>query len=418
MRSPRRHNTPDQIAQFQRNNAALLDRAEQAVADPAVRRAIDTLIANAAPSVTGQPPINRVLLALQTLNDDRALTDVETFDGWRVRGRRVMRGQTALRVLPADTDPATLRAQPDGTRPTIVMLPVFDISQTTDLRDTDPVLPDAAPRVAPEAGGPARRAQSSTAPSVNSSTALHTVIADLRARGFTFERTGQLVRADGVARRVFLPPHLSDAQTTDALRRLLTVLDQDDDRNPPRARVALTAPGALVPASSQQAPASTGNAPTRQHASEFARPRDAASPRGAVTAAGDSPAVPPAAPAAANTLGELPAEFATQWPDAARLIDRSRRLTPTQTQVLGLYESERDDTAVDRAQREVIAAAVDAERDDAYRIAMATPAGLAAVAVVMRDKISSRTFDTLISAWAQLLGELDFGSTTSVPSGE
>ncbi|EWM19661.1 hypothetical protein [Kutzneria sp. 744] len=68
-----------------------------------------------------------------------------------------------------------------------------------------------------------------------------------------------------------------------------------------------------------------------------------------------------------------------------------------------------------RAQREVIAAAVTAERDEAYRIAKGSPAGLAALALVVRDLITDASCQLLLQPWEQLLGGPLLGSTTSNP---
>ncbi|EWM19692.1 vegetative cell wall protein gp1 [Kutzneria sp. 744] len=406
--------TEAQRAELQGKYAALLTQAETALADPVVREAVDDQLAQAAPSIANQTPVNRALLMLQGQHRDIPLTDIDTYDGWRAHGRLVRRGEEALRILPHGSRPEGLRASPDGTRPPIVMLAVFDISQTSDTNHAGAVpTPDREASAATTAAT-RPRPRSTPAQTTATTTRLRTITSALNALGFDLERTGSAVRADSVARRVFVPEHLTEEQAAQALQRLRPAIERElaadatmDTRPPARAADPTPRPALLArprrgtdtsePAARPNTAGATAPVTTRQP--------DAATPS-------DGPATPPTQPAAAGQEPQLPTELAQQWPDAADLITRSHHLSPTQQTVLEVYQAEHPAHVVAAAQREVIAAAVAAERDQAYRIAAASPAGLAAAALVVRDTVSDRSFQALVQPWAHVLATPAFGCAT------
>ncbi|EWM19660.1 hypothetical protein KUTG_09964 [Kutzneria sp. 744] len=295
MRRPIHHHySPDEIAQFQQHNAHLLTMAEHALTDPETYAAITDQITAAAPSVTGLRSIDRALLALQTLPVGLSLTDIDTVEGWLARGRRVTRGQQALQMLPAEVDPQHLRARADGTRPTIRMAPVFDISQTSYLHQTT-AAPSARPG-APSTTDPRPRPRTGTTDTATPSKELRDMGAALRDRGFTIERTGAIVRADGVASRVFVPSHLTDDQAANAVHRLLAVLDDLNGRAP----LAQCATSPAAERSARPAPP----APVTPTASVHKRRSQGAADQTRTAPVAPSP-VKPSSPASASA-GQLP----------------------------------------------------------------------------------------------------------------
>lgn len=93
--------TPEQRAERARQDADLFDRAAQTLAgDPRViRDRIRQAVAGMSPRILGYSLRNQTLLFDQAAQRGMTLTDVDTFRGWKRRGRSVRKGEHGLRII-------------------------------------------------------------------------------------------------------------------------------------------------------------------------------------------------------------------------------------------------------------------------------------------------------------------------------
>jgi len=101
---------------------------------------------------------------------------------------------------------------------------------------------------------------------------------------------------------------------------------------------------------------------------------------------------------------QYPDELGPQWSRVAVLIERSRHLTAGQLQSLNTVKPPAEQAAFAAAQRAAIAVVLDAGRDDGYRLARKSPAGSAAVAVMVRDLLPYEHYRVLTAPLARVLG--------------
>ena len=169
---PRRSSyTPEQRAERARLDAELLDRAAEKLAgdESVIGDWIRDAVTGMSPRILGYSLRNQMLLMDQAADRGIVLRDVDTFRGWKRRGRSVRKGTQGLRIIRPvgitdddasgnTDDEAPAPAQPAGdgdekaTRPLFRMMVVFDISQT----DANPGEngPQACPACAAAAGDP------------------------------------------------------------------------------------------------------------------------------------------------------------------------------------------------------------------------------------------------------------------------
>ena len=134
-------------------DAALFAQSTADLADPEViERRIRAAMSGTSPRILSYSLRNQMLLYAQAEQRGISLRDVDTFRGWRQRGRAVRRGEQGLRIvrpvgLDNDDEPQTDLDEPDRSadreqdetpRVRFRYMAVFDISQTDEVAtDTD-----------------------------------------------------------------------------------------------------------------------------------------------------------------------------------------------------------------------------------------------------------------------------------------
>jgi hypothetical protein len=148
-------------------DARLFDQSTADLADPElVEQRIRAALSGMSPRILGYSLRNQMLLLGQAEERGMSLRDVDTFNGWRQRGRQVRRGEQGLRLVrpvgldhQEDTDAAPDHDEPDRSTDTerdepprvrFRFMAVFDISQTDEVvTDEDAEAPCAACGAAP-----------------------------------------------------------------------------------------------------------------------------------------------------------------------------------------------------------------------------------------------------------------------------
>lgn len=145
-RRTRRPATPEQRKAARQRDAELRQLADAALADPRIGARVLELL-NCSPRILGYSLRNQALLMEQAAAKGIELRDVDTFKGWKRRGRGVREGETGLRLVAyvgeddgedqaATDDPEAWDQRPDATEddenahPRFRTFAVFDISQT------------------------------------------------------------------------------------------------------------------------------------------------------------------------------------------------------------------------------------------------------------------------------------------------
>ncbi len=138
--------SPEQRDAREQADRVLRERARELLADPAAVAAMVTQLVTVSrsPRVLGYSLRNQALLVGQARERRMTMTDVDSFRGWRDRGRCVRTGERGLRIVAPrgtdtseDTEPAeeiNPEAGPgepgETSRARVRMVTVFDISQT------------------------------------------------------------------------------------------------------------------------------------------------------------------------------------------------------------------------------------------------------------------------------------------------
>jgi hypothetical protein len=147
-------------------DARLFDQSTADLADPElIEQRIRAALSGMSPRILGYSLRNQMLLLGQAEERGMSLRDVDTFNGWRQRGRQVRRGEQGLRLVrpvgldQEDTDAAPDHDEPDRSSDTghndaarvrFRFMAVFDISQTDEVvTDEDAETPCAACGAAP-----------------------------------------------------------------------------------------------------------------------------------------------------------------------------------------------------------------------------------------------------------------------------
>lgn len=141
-RRPRRY-TPRERSERDAADQKLFDRSTADMADPALVAArIRAALTGMSPRILGYSLRNQMLLMAQAEQRGIPLRDVDTYRGWKRRGRHVRRGETQLRIVrPVGLEDETPEADEVGDHkrdeereaPPKVRFrftPVYDISQT------------------------------------------------------------------------------------------------------------------------------------------------------------------------------------------------------------------------------------------------------------------------------------------------
>lgn len=151
----RREYTDEERAARAEADAAIEARGEAILANPAaVTTMVDTLLATTSKKLLRYSVRNAAMLIGQAEERGMTLTDVDSFKGWRQRGRAVRKGEISLRIVApkgsektdaSDTDDAPEAPEPTGNdgdgkpaKTRFRMAPVFDISQTDGVEDIEP----------------------------------------------------------------------------------------------------------------------------------------------------------------------------------------------------------------------------------------------------------------------------------------
>lgn len=146
--------TPQQRAERDAADAAIRDGAADLLADPdAVDAMVVHLLTTTSPKLLRYSLRNVAMLYRQAEQRGMTLTDVDTYKGWRERGRHVRAGETGLRIVaPKGTettdDPDTTQEpqetsdQAPAERTRFRMESRFDISQTEGIEDAEPIEPE------------------------------------------------------------------------------------------------------------------------------------------------------------------------------------------------------------------------------------------------------------------------------------
>ncbi|MEO6083610.1 MAG: ArdC family protein, partial [Umezawaea sp.] len=243
--------TTETKQEFARREAALIAHLNEVLADTAAMTRIRTELADAAETVRTLDIVDQVFLWQQTNARGQRLHDVATYEQWRARGRHVLKGSKALRVIATATavslDAKGNHRVEDGTR---TRAQWFDISDT-QLIEPDP--PDNAglrrhtAEKASSVEDPAPTNSVSTADSAAAS-ALAALIIHADEVGYLVRRHGDTVQADFGSGELTLPADLDDKAALRALAPLLPVLQAH-----PHVAIEPIPASAAAPASEQPA---------------------------------------------------------------------------------------------------------------------------------------------------------------------
>src|SRR5262245_15375683 len=92
--------TPEQRAERDAKDAELREQARELLADPdAVAAMVAQVIQTRSRRVASYSIRNMALLFKQAEERGAVLTDVDTYKGWRARGRGVRQGETGYRIV-------------------------------------------------------------------------------------------------------------------------------------------------------------------------------------------------------------------------------------------------------------------------------------------------------------------------------
>lgn len=163
--------TPEEREARRIADKALRESAQTLLDDPArLTDMNDYMASRVAPRIAGYSLRNQALLYTQAEARGITVTDVDSVQGWRRQGRRVITGSRGLRIVapkgrmdpeqaPPDdsTDAAPAAATDRDVELRFRMVAVFDISQTVDMSDVPEPEPGAGD-VAPATAGGARDA--------------------------------------------------------------------------------------------------------------------------------------------------------------------------------------------------------------------------------------------------------------------
>jgi hypothetical protein len=147
-------------------DARLFDQSTADLADPElIEQRMLAALSGMSPRILGYSLRNQMLLLGQAEERGMSLRDVDTFNGWRQRGRQVRRGEQGFRLVrPVGLDQEDTDTQPDHDEPDrssdtdheqaprvrFRFMAVFDISQTDEVvTDDDAETPCAACGAAP-----------------------------------------------------------------------------------------------------------------------------------------------------------------------------------------------------------------------------------------------------------------------------
>lgn len=397
--------TAEQITAFRRFAAELERRTRDITNDDARFAAVLREVRDAAPSVRALSPRDMVMLWLQARERGFALSDIDTRDGWRRdRGRQVRDGQAPLyRARPRDTPPA---AEHDGGDRRCDLVPTFDVHQTEPL--DSPVPHTVNPP------HPARAGQPATAGEAGAAGLMGALTAHARTAGYRIERAGTLCRGDFGTGVVQVPASLTDDAALAALAAILPALrpradqpvisGEDPARSGPDQRRGTSAAVDDVDCSEADGSADVadGGVPCRADGcggdpgngegwggwcGRCAAQIDATDP---------TAFEPPAPTGIAERVGlrSSPVES---------LIAQVEQLAPEARRRLRSSLAAVDKGMRQAAQREAMRAVLDTERDDAYRLAVASPAGWAAVALLVRDQLHADHYRVLTAPYADAL---------------
>jgi len=219
--------TPETRQELARREAALITHLNELLADTTAMARIRAELADTAETVRTLDIVDQVFLWQQANARGQRLRDVATYEQWRARGRHVLRGSKALRVIATATaigidDEGNPRVE-DGAR---TRAQWFDISDTQLI---EPDSPDNAgsqlhtAEVACSVLDPAPTSSVSAADSAAAS-ALAALIIQADEAGYLVRRHGDTVHADFGSGELTLPVHLDDVAALRALAPLLPVL--------------------------------------------------------------------------------------------------------------------------------------------------------------------------------------------------
>ena len=215
--------------EFARREAALIAHLNEVLADTAAMTRIRAELVDAAETVRTLDIVDQVFLWQQANARGQRLRDVATYEQWRARGRHVLRGSKALRVIATATaigidDEGNPRVE-DGAR---TRAQWFDISDTQLI---EPDSPDNAgsqlhtAEVACAVVDPAPTSSVSVADSAAAS-ALAALIIQADEAGYRVRRHGDTVHADFDSGELTVPAHLDDTAALRALAPVLPVLQE------------------------------------------------------------------------------------------------------------------------------------------------------------------------------------------------
>ena len=152
-RGPRRY-SPQQRAARAAEDTRLFDQSTADLADPElIEQRMRTALSQMSARILGYSLRNQMLLIAQAEERGIPLRDVDTFKGWRQRGRQVRRGEHGLRIVrpvgldnhqdtdteadPDQRDHSTGQEQDETPRVRFRFMAVFDISQTDEVATDD-----------------------------------------------------------------------------------------------------------------------------------------------------------------------------------------------------------------------------------------------------------------------------------------
>jgi hypothetical protein len=164
-RRPRRYSEQQRAARAAAD-AQLFNQSTADLADPElIEQRIRAALSGMSPRILSYSLRNQMLLLGQAKERGMSLRDVDTFQGWRQRGRQVRRGEQGLRLVRPvgldnheDTDAEPDHDEPkrstdtehdEAPRVRFRFMAVFDISQTDEVTDEDAETPCAACGAAP-----------------------------------------------------------------------------------------------------------------------------------------------------------------------------------------------------------------------------------------------------------------------------
>lgn len=155
----KRRYTPEQVAAAKERDTQLREQGEAALVAPEFSaRLVDLAESGVSLRILGYSVRNQALLMEQAAERGMPLRDVDTYKGWRERGRAVRKGETGLKIVrpvgrdTGDTEPTETSGTDSADQETnedgparFRLMTVFELSQTDGAEDVLRAIADEDP---------------------------------------------------------------------------------------------------------------------------------------------------------------------------------------------------------------------------------------------------------------------------------